>query len=404
MRRTSDTARLAIVLSHPTQYYSPWFRWLAHHTDLKIKVFYLWDFGVTPRRDPQFVHTFAWDTDLLGGYEHEFVPNRARDPGTHHFRGLINPALNQRIAAWAPDAILLFGYKSVTHLRLVLWARRKRISLLFRGDSHLLGRNAFPWPARLVLTTLYRQFAAVLPVGLANSAYFDHLGVPRARQFTAPHCVDSSLFDRENTRHRDEAFNLRRRLGIPPNRILVLFAGKLIEKKQPLALLQAFIAIRQTGTALVFVGDGNQKNPLAQAAAGHDNVHFLPFANQTEMPARYLAADIFVLPSQGTAETWGLAVNEAMHMGVPCLVSNRVGCQLDLVRDGETGWVFDVDDPTALRTKLAEALAAVRAEDSRERIRSAVATTIARYTYATAARGLLDAIASLPEQRRPTIL
>ena len=38
--------RLAIVLSHPVQYYSPWFRHLAAREELSVKVFYLWDFGV----------------------------------------------------------------------------------------------------------------------------------------------------------------------------------------------------------------------------------------------------------------------------------------------------------------------------------------------------------------------
>ena len=50
--------RLAIVLSHPTQYYSPWFAWLSAHAPLELRVFYLWDFGVTAQRDPQFGATF----------------------------------------------------------------------------------------------------------------------------------------------------------------------------------------------------------------------------------------------------------------------------------------------------------------------------------------------------------
>ena len=48
--------------------------------------------------------------DLLSGYEHEFVPNTARDPGTHHFGGLRNPTLTARLAAWRPTALLIFGY------------------------------------------------------------------------------------------------------------------------------------------------------------------------------------------------------------------------------------------------------------------------------------------------------
>ena len=39
--------RLAIVASHPVQYYAPWFRHLAATNRLDLKVFYLWDGGGT---------------------------------------------------------------------------------------------------------------------------------------------------------------------------------------------------------------------------------------------------------------------------------------------------------------------------------------------------------------------
>src|SRR5687767_952440 len=94
---------LAVVLSHPTQYYSPWFRWLRTNTSLSFRVFYLWDFGVAAQADAKFGTTFKWDVDLLSGYESEFVPNIAADPGTHHFRGLNNPALTGRLASWNPS-------------------------------------------------------------------------------------------------------------------------------------------------------------------------------------------------------------------------------------------------------------------------------------------------------------
>jgi glycosyltransferase involved in cell wall biosynthesis len=141
------------------------------------------------------------------------------------------------------------------------------------------------------------------------------------------------------------------------------------------------------------VGDGEGKSALYDRAraAPPGRVYFLPFANQSEMPARYLLADIFALPSGGLYETWGLAVNEAMHMGVPCLVSDRVGCQRDLVLDGETGWVFHADDTAHLREKLAAALAMPPAQ--LEKIKRAAATKISDYTYAQTTDGFLRAVA-----------
>ncbi len=397
----ASAARLAIVLSHPTQYYSPWFRWLRTHTALEFRVFYLWEFGVTAQRDPKFQTTFQWDVDLLSGYAHEFVPNTARDPGTHRFGGLRNPALPARLAAWRPTAVLCFGYNWASHLRAILWARLHRVPLLFRGDSHVLGRGAPSFNTHLALRALYAQFAAVLSVGAANRDYFLTLGVPPRKIFCAPHSVNHALFDPARPATRAATAELRGLLGLAPATRVVLFAGKLVPEKQPRELLAAFLALRPRDTVLVFVGDGPEKSALHALArtAAPGTVHFLPFANQTEMPARYLLADLFVLPSRGHYETWGLAVNEAMHLGTPALVSDLVGCQRDLVTDGETGWVFHVGEPDALHAKLAAALDALSDPVRRARFRAAATARIAAYTYADTTTGLLAALASLPPPR-----
>jgi glycosyltransferase involved in cell wall biosynthesis len=390
---TSDR-RLAIVLSHPIQYYSPWFRWLRQNTSLSFRVFYLSDFGVKAARDPNFQTTFAWDVDLTSGYESEFVPNLAKVPDTHRFSGLRNPALPARLAAWNPAAILLFGYKYHTHLKLILWAKHRRIPLIFRGDSHLLGRPANRRLVRSLLALLYRQFAAFTYVGAANRQYFEILGVPGQKLFFAPHAVDTALFNPARPGVLEAAAKLKANLDLLPGRRVVLFAGKLVPAKQPRELLEAFGRLRPANTSLVFVGDGPEKDALRAAAAQlpAGAVHFLPFANQSEMPAHYLLADLFVLPSRGLYETWGLAINEAMHLGVPCLVSDQVGCQQDLVTDGETGWVFAANQPQALETKLGEALAAFSTEETR--IRAAVAERISHYTYAQTSAGLMQALAA----------
>jgi glycosyltransferase involved in cell wall biosynthesis len=394
-RGNAAASRLAVVLTHPTQYYSPWFRWLRTHTTLAFRVFYLWDFGVVARRDPQFGVPLAWDVDLLGGYESEFVPNRAARPGTERFWGIRNPALPARLQAWWPDAMLLFGYRYATHLRVIAWCRKRGVPLIFRGDSHLLGQPRPSVFKRLALRTLYRRFAAVTYVGSANRAYFEIFGVPAGRLHFAPHAVDHEHFDPSRPAHQEAASRLRADLGLAPERRVVLFAGKFLPRKQPRALLEAFLSAPRPDATLVFVGEGEEKSALQTRVAQvpEADVRFLPFANQSEMPARYLLADLFVLPSRGHSETWGLAVNEAMHMGRPCLVSDVVGCQRDLVTDGETGWVFRADDSAHLTAKLNEALDALRRDAPGFRHRAAA--RIAGYTYLQTSEGLLRAVTAV---------
>lgn len=90
-----------------------------------------------------------------------------------------------------------------------------------------------------------------------------------------------------------------------------------------------------------------------------------------------------------------------MHMGVPALVSERVGCQRDLVTDGETGWVFPAGNPDSLPATLSRALAAVASPADRERLRHAVYARIGRYTYAHSTAGLHSALASIHPAARP---
>ena len=111
--------RLAVVVSHPIQYYAPWFSYLESVRDLRLQVFYLWDFGIEYKHDLGFGQNLLWDVPLLDGYASKQVLNEALDPGTHHFGGLNNPTLVRELLAWRPDALLLFGYAYRSHLQLL---------------------------------------------------------------------------------------------------------------------------------------------------------------------------------------------------------------------------------------------------------------------------------------------
>lgn len=381
-----------MVLSHPTQYYSPWFRHLAEPDVLpgwRLRVFYLWDFGVAESHDRQFNRRIMWDVDLLSGYESEFVPNMSSDPGTHSFHGLNNPALRARLKAYAPHAILLFGYAYRSQLGLLL---RPPAPLIFRGDSHLLGHPPPSLTKRAVLRVLFSRFAAITYVGLANRDYFRRFGTSDARLHFVPHCVDAAHF-RLTADVAERARQKRIALGLS-GKFVFLFAGKLVPDKDPAGLLDAFIAAGIPESALVLVGEGSERAALVAKAANYrDRVHFLPFANQSEMPSVLAMADVVALPSRGMYETWGLIVNEAMHLGIPCVVSDRVGCQRDLVTDGETGWTFPAGDPDALAATVQRA--AIDLCRDRNRWRDRVSARIAGYTFSRAAAGLRETLAAV---------
>jgi glycosyltransferase involved in cell wall biosynthesis len=85
-------------------------------------------------------------------------------------------------------------------------------------------------------------------------------------------------------------------------------------------------------------------------AKGLNNIHFLGFQNQSEMPLMYALSDVFVLPSSGPGETWGLAINEAMAAGKAILASDACGSVYDLIEGN--GFVFKRNNEKELLEKL----------------------------------------------------
>lgn len=348
--------RLAFIVSHPIQYYAPLHQRLARREDLAIKVFFTWHDGRGAVVDSGFKRAVAWDLPLTEGYDYELVPNVAADPGTHHFFGLRNPTLMQQVLAWRPDAVHITGWAWASHLWALRALHRLGMPTLFRGDSHLLDetrRGPRWWLKRAVLKRVLAWPSACLAVGQANRAYYEAFGVPPRRIVHCTHSIDVARFAEPAEACEQEAKAWRRGLGIADEAFVLLFAGKFEPIKRPVDLMRAVVDCVPAGTVLVLVGNGVLEGEVqALAAAYPQRFRVLPFQNQRRMPLVYRLGDLFVLPSR--AETWGLAVNEALACGRPVLVSDRVGCAADVIRgtNDPCGEVFPYHDAAVLCAAL----------------------------------------------------
>jgi glycosyltransferase involved in cell wall biosynthesis len=383
--------RLAIVSTHPIQYYAPIFQALARSKAIRPRVFYTWSqTAAAPVSDPGFARAIAWDIPLLEGYESEFVPNVAARPGTDHFRGLCNPRLIPSIEGWDADAVLIFGWNSESHLQAMRYFKG-RIPVFFRGDSHLLDQARW-WRSaarRIFLGWVYRHIDVAVAVGSNNRDYFRWCGVPQERIAFAPHAIDARRFSDPDGAHAGRAVQWRRELGIPATARTLVYAGKFQPKKDPLLLLEAFSRCG-AGGHLVFVGNGVLEPELIARTNGRADVHFLPFQNQQVMPAVYRLGDLFALPSRGPGETWGLALNEAMAARRPVIAGSKVGGARDLITEGVNGWIFQSGNLQHLVAVTKTALTCTDATLSA--MSCAAERESARWSIEAAAQGIEDAV------------
>lgn len=322
----------------------------------RLKVFYTWgEDGAKTKYDPDFKQIISWDLPLMEGYDYQFLTNHAKDQGSHHFSGIKNRELITSVNNFAPDVILVYGWAYQSHLSALRYFKGK-IPIWFRGDSTLLnnysGLKAFT--RNLFLRWVYKHIDTAFYVGSANKAYFEKFSPPKTQLKFAPHAVDNHRFSENRIA---EAEVIRKKLNITSTDLLVLFAGKLEGNKNPELLLNSFLDLQKSNVFLLFVGNGVLEDQLktnlknrGSHTPNATNVHFIGFQNQTQMPVIYQACDIFCLPSRN--ETWGLAINEAMAAGKAILVSDKVGCAVDLVRNGENGYIFENNNMKDLKAKL----------------------------------------------------
>jgi glycosyltransferase involved in cell wall biosynthesis len=135
---------------------------------------------------------------------------------------------------------------------------------------------------------------------------------------------------------------------------IVLFVGRLVEKKGCASLIEAMAKVQHSEPAaeLVVIGDG-QLRPDYEARAAALSVRCRFFGTQpTHVVRDWMArAAVFCVPSviaaSGDAEGFGMVFIEAQAMGLP-VVSTLSGGIPEAVKHGETGLLVSERDPRAL--------------------------------------------------------
>ena len=392
--------RIAILTSHVIQYQTPLFRKFAAMPGIDLTVYFCWDFGVRKTYDAQFGMQIEWDIPLLDGYRYIFLKNRSPKPSSG-FWGQVNPSIIRELRKGKYDAILVYGWNSFTNWLAFFTAFIYQTPVFLHGENPLNQervRNRFKkYLKRAILGWLFTRVSALPYIGEENRKFYKQYGVPDAKLFFTPYAVDNERFMAESYRLASRKSEFKRELGITSSQPVILFVGKFIDKKRPLDLLKAYEKLitdnRQPTTkqpALVFVGDGELRPKLEEYTkkCWLENVHFVGFKNQTELPKYYTLADVFVLPS-GTGETWGLVVNEAMCFGLPVVVSDVVGCGSDLVHRNENGFIFrlgNIDELAVCIRKLVESRDRVESFGKRSK------EIIARYSHEKDIEGIKEAL------------
>ena len=321
------------------QYHAPVFRSVSQQlaqSGHECLVVYLSDFSIRGYKDPDFSTSFAWDEPLLEGYRSQVLSANSKNP-PQNFIDLKAQRWSNLLKTERPTRLMVTTLNYQGAVSATLQARSAGIPCTLRVETNddAVRRSLLKNIRRyLIYKSLYTCFDSAIAFGSLSQQHLVKHGVKADKVGLAYFCVPDrfqnfSLQKKQNIRQK-----MRQQLGFTEEQFVVLFCGKQIPKKNPELLLQAAVQMPQSKRqhlALLYVGSGPLEKHLQSVAANIPDlkVHFAGFKNQLELPPYYLASDAMVLPSNRQGETWGLVVNEALQAGLPCIVTDAVGCSLD---------------------------------------------------------------------------
>jgi len=395
--------KLAYVVSHPIQYQAPLLRRLALEPDIDLTVFFCSDHSAKEYADEGFGGIrVKWDVPLLEGYHYEFLPVVRRSTEVT-FWGPINRGFFRAFAKGKFDAVWLHGYWNINCILTMIAAKVLGIPLLERAEGSLIDhpRSGLKLAIKRVFFSLMRHFvSAVLPVSGRNRDYWVHYLGPHFPSFMVPYAVDNAYFQSMTAIASRSRELFRKQLKLERDRLIILYASKLTDRKRCIDLIDAYLTIKPVIEGkrpyLLIVGDGNERaNCEARVPeADKSSIRFIGFQNQSQLARFFDICDVFVLPS--VYEPFGLIVNEVMNAGKAIIVSDQVGCQPDLIADGVNGKIFPARDTAALGAALESVLgdAEIRREMGRRSLER-----INQWSFEEDIRGLrqaLNAVADFP--------
>jgi glycosyltransferase involved in cell wall biosynthesis len=295
------------------------------------------------------------------GFPYRVLAGWPAEGGREELR--FHPAVLREVREGAHDRFVLSGLytcptflaaAACAHARRLPWAvwlERPRPPDATPGRPRGPGRRFAAGARNAVLRDLVRRAGGVWGIGTAAAAAYRALGAPAARLRSLPYLCDGRRFAAA-TDADAAAFRARHDLA---GRVVYLFSGQLVERKGVDVLLSAFagLAAWNPDVALVLLGDGPLR-PALEALVPPDlrpRCRFAGALPQAGLPAAFRAADAFVFPSRH--DGWGVVVQEACAAGLPVVATRQTGAALDLVREGENGFLVERDDAGALAERMA---------------------------------------------------
>jgi glycosyltransferase involved in cell wall biosynthesis len=267
-----------------------------------------------------------------------------------------NPSIIFHLFKDKPDVIICEGESNLpNNIFIVLYSKITKTPYIWWG----LGRVRSNKPSILrkifypLIKYMLENAGAILAYSTFAKDFYSSYGIERNKIFTAYNCIDTNKAKQDIKKYTPLLEGQKLKLGLN-NKKIILFVGSFIKEKKIDNLILAYKKVKQqiSDVALLLVGDGEIRKKIEDLVKEEQLIDVI-FAGQhiEDVSLYFLMGDIFVLPGEG-----GLAINQAMVHGLPIITVPADGTELDMVIEGQNGYLVSNSNVDALADTIVRLL------------------------------------------------
>lgn len=339
--------KLGIVISHPTQFEGPFFKYITKKNVIDLEVIYYDKNRLINFYDPELKLDLNWGINLLNGYEYKLIPEK-----TTYFW------LRDHLKKAKYDLLIINGYNRLVLLYSIFLGKRYCKKIGLRLDTVEFENNITfkKFIKKKIYNIFNLTFDHFFAIGTLTKNFLKRVGIPESKVSIFSYVIDIDFFKQNSRLDNEERKQLRRKAGISEDAKVVLSVAKFSEREAPWDILKALTFITDINVQLLLVGDGPEKDKLKQFAEAHlkDKVTFAGYIKYPDLPKYYGISDLFIHSSRN--EPWGVSIQEAIASGLPVIGADRVGATVDLIEENYNGFVYKINAVEDLSLKIKKVL------------------------------------------------
>lgn len=322
-----------IVFNHPAPYKVRGFNELSKYVELDV----IFERQSAKNRPRSFYNTNDYRFNVM------FLKRGAFCNENSNTKELIN-YLKRNHTKY--DHIIMNGYSTFTEMRAIRYMNKNNIKFILMINGGLIKKETKL--KRKIKQNFISSAQYYLSPSKEADDYLIYYGANKENIFHYPY---SSIYEKDiliKPLKVKEKMELRQRLGLPNNKIIIS-CSQFIRRKNNLKLLEIFKDRKET---LLLIGDGEEKEAYLEYIKTNNiiNIIIKPFLIRDDLLNYMKASDALITLSK--EDIYGHTILEAMAMGLPVISSNKVISALSLINNGVNGFKVNITDNKEINTAI----------------------------------------------------